>query len=295
LDEFLARGQMDIALVGTPSGLHAEHAGAAAARGIHVLVEKPLDISTRRVDALIDTCDRAGVTLGVFYQDRTAPQLAWLKSVIERGDLGELLLVSARVKWYRPPDYYASSSWRGVSTLAGGGALMNQGTHTVDLVLWLAGDVGRVVASTRTALHQIEVEDIAVAALELTSGAIGTLEATTAAFPGFPRRIEITGSEGTAIVEGDRALSVQVRRGQLEPPPQDDNTNPSTSSPVISDIAGHRRMIEDFIEAVATGRRPLCDGREGRRSVALVQAIYESARTETSVAVDIPENAHLAT
>jgi predicted dehydrogenase len=293
LEEMLESGRPDVVLVGTPSGLHAEHAAVVAERGVHVLVEKPLDISTTQVDMLLQTCESAGVTLGVFYQDRTAPQLAWLKRMIDDGRLGSLFLLSARVKWFRPPEYYASSTWRGTAALDGGGALMNQGTHTVDLLLWLAGDVSRVFAHTRTALHEIAVEDTAIAALEFVNGAIGTFEASTAAFPGFPRRIELTGSNGTAIVEGDRVVSVETKGSRLEPPPQEQNLNPSASSPVVSDIAGHRRVIEDFLDAVAMNRRPLCDGREGRRSVALVEAIYESARRGTAVSVEGPEGDRL--
>ena len=284
LDSFLRTRPMDAVLVGTPSGLHAEHAEAAARHGLHVLVEKPLDVTTERIDALVDACDRAGVTLGVIFQDRTAPDLLWLKQAVVGGALGRVFLVSARVKWYRPPAYYAASRWRGTWALDGGGALMNQGIHSVDLLLWLLGEVERVYASTRTAVHEIEVEDTAVASLEFANGAIGTLEAATSAFPGFPRLIEVTGSKGTVIVEGDRVVSVQLRTPPPEPPPQAEGTvNPSATSPVVSDVRGHRRVLEDFVSAVRTGAAPLCDGREGRRSVALAEAIYASARTRSAV------------
>src|SRR6266513_2357754 len=137
LEDMLAHRPLDMVVVGTPSGLHAEHARAAARRGLHVLVEKPLDITTERIDALIDECDRARVKLGVIFQDRAAPHLQWLKHLIAQGGLGKPILVSAHVKWYRPPEYYAGSRWRGTWALDGGGALMNQGIHSVDLLLWL--------------------------------------------------------------------------------------------------------------------------------------------------------------
>jgi UDP-N-acetyl-2-amino-2-deoxyglucuronate dehydrogenase len=276
---------MDVALVGTPSGLHAEHARAAARRGLTVLVEKPLDVTTERIDALIGECDRADVKLGVIFQDRAAPDLVWLNHLLRAGALGTAILVSARVKWHRPPDYYRGSSWRGTWALDGGGALMNQGIHTVDLLLWLLGDVARVYASTRTALHAIEVEDTAVACLEFAGGAVGTLEAATSAFPGFPRRIELTGSEGTIVVEHDRVVSVQLRTPPQPPPPGEGSTNASATSPIVSDVRGHRRVLEDFVSAVRTGARPLCDGRDGRRSVELVEAMYRSARTGAAVAL----------
>jgi predicted dehydrogenase len=283
LDRFLRHDGLDAVVVGSPSGLHATHAGAAAERGLHVLVEKPLDISTERADQLIAICERAGVTLGVIFQDRTTPDLVWLKRLIDAGALGRPILASARVRWYRPPEYYATSSWRGTWRLDGGGAVMNQGIHSIDLLLWLLGDVDRVHASTRTALHKIETEDTAVACLEFASGAIGTYEAATSAYPGLPRRVELTGTEGTVIVEQDRVVSVDLRTPSPPLPPREEvNANPSSTSAVVSDIRGHQRVIADFIAAVADDRSPLCDGRDGRRSVALVEAIYGSARTRAA-------------
>ncbi len=279
LDRFLGHRPMELVLVGTPSGLHAEHARAAARRGLHVLVEKPLDVTTQRIDTLIEECDRAGVRLGVIFQDRAAPDLVWLKQLVAGGALGTVFLASARVKWHRPPQYYAGSDWRGTWALDGGGALANQAIHSLDLLLWLLGDVERVYAATRTAVHAIEVEDTAVATLEFVGGAVATVEAATSAFPGLPRRVEITGSEGTVIVEQDRVVSVQLRTPVPGPPPQEDgDANASATSPVVADVRGHRRVLEDFLSAVRTGAPPLCDGRDGRRSVELVEAMYRSAR-----------------
>jgi len=276
---FLAHRPMELVLVGTPSGLHAEHGIAAAAQGLHVLVEKPLDISTARADALIEACDAAGVRLGVFFQDRTAPGLRWLERLVRREELGRPLIVSARVRWYRPPEYYAGPRFRGRWELDGGGAVMAQGIHTLDLLLWLLGDVERVQATMRTAVHGIEVEDTAVATLEFAAGAVGTFEATTAAFPGFPRTVEVSGTEGTVVVQGDRVAAVALRQPPTESPLEVPGAlNPSANSPTISDPAGHRAIIADFLEAMRTGERPLCDGREARRSVALVEAIYRAAR-----------------
>ena len=283
LDAFLAQ-PLDLVVVGTPSGMHADHALAAARRGVHVLVEKPLDVATARVDALLEAADRSGAKVGVIYQDRTAPALAWLKRAIDGGALGRVILVSARLRWWRPPEYYAGSRWRGTWALDGGGALMNQGIHTVDLLLWLLGDVARVSAAARTALHSIEVEDTAVACLEFASGGVATLEATTAAYPGYPRRVELTGTEGTVVIESDRIVSLDLKNPPPEPPPEDaGNTNAAASSPVVSDVRGHRRVIENFIASIRTGATPLCDGRDGRRSVELVEAIYAAARTGAPV------------
>jgi predicted dehydrogenase len=286
LDSLLSQ-PLDLVIIGSPSGCHAEHGIAAAARGVHVLVEKPIDVSTRRADALIDATDRAGVKLGICFQDRVKPAIVRVKQFLAAGGLGPLILVDARVKWYRPPEYYSGSRWRGTWALDGGGAVINQAIHTIDLLLWLIGPVRRVSARAATALHQIEAEDTAVAVFEFANGALGTFEAATSAYPGYPRRVEITGREGTIVLEHDQVVAADLRSpdaASFETSERD--TNPSASSPVVSDVAGHRKLIEDFIEAMRTGGEPRCSGREGRRSVALVEALYESSRRGQSVDVD---------
>ncbi len=283
LDSFLAHRPMEVVLVGSPSGLHAEHGIAAARRGLHVLVEKPIDVTTERADALVEACEQAGVRLGVFFQDRAAPDVRRLKGLIEAGALGRPLLASGRVKWYRPPEYYRDSRWRGTWALDGGGALMNQGIHTLDLLLWLLGDVARVYARTVTALHDIEVEDTVAATLEFEGGAIGTLEAATSVYPGYPRRVELTGTEGTVILEGDRLVAADLRSRHGELVVAATAGNPAATSPVVSDVSGHKEILSDFLRAVESGGTPICDGREGRRSVELARAVYESSRTGLAV------------
>ena len=289
---FLRHRPMEIVAIGSPSGLHGEQVQAAAAAGMHLLVEKPLEISLARTDAAIDAVDRAGVKLAVCFQDRGNPRLGLVKQWIDAGYFGTPILVSARVKWYRPPEYYAKSRWRGTWALDGGGALMNQGIHTVDLLLWWLGDIVRVSARAKTQLHTIEVEDTVVATLEFANGAIGTLEATTAAYPGFPRRVELTGTLGTVAIEQDRIVSSDVREVPAEMraalTAQEGDANASAASPVVSDARGHQRVLEDLLSAISTGRRPGCDAREGRRSVAVVEAIYASSRTGRPVDVDRP-------
>jgi predicted dehydrogenase len=278
LDMFLKHRPMEVVAIGSPSGLHAEHGIAAARHNLHALVEKPIDISTERADALISECEKAGVKLGVFFQDRMATDLCKLKEMIEAGRLSKPFLVSARVKWHRGAEYYSNSRWRGTTALDGGGALINQGIHTVDLMLWLMGDVSRVYAKGITALHRIEVEDTLVATMEFESGAIGTLEATTAAYPGYPRCLELTGAEGTITIEHDRIISADLR-SPIEDLKnlKEHDSNAAAVSPVVSDTRGHKRIFEDFLKAIETGSIPRCDGREGRRSVKVVEAIYQSS------------------
>src|SRR5215472_1479522 len=176
---FLSHRPMEMVVIGSPSGMHAAQGIEAARHGLHVLVEKPIDINSERADALIARCNDAGVKLGVIFQDRFHRDIRRLKQAISDGILGRPLLVDAQVKWFRPPEYYRHSRWRGTWALDGGGALMNQGVHTVDLLLWLLGEVKIIKARTATLLHQIETEDTALVLLEFSNGALGTLLATT--------------------------------------------------------------------------------------------------------------------
>jgi UDP-N-acetyl-2-amino-2-deoxyglucuronate dehydrogenase len=284
-ESFLAHRPMDFVVIGSPSGLHAEQGIAAARQGLHVLVEKPIDISTTRADALVDAAEQANVRLGVIFQDRFKPDMIALKRLVDDGTLGRPLLVDARVPWYRPPDYYSASRWRGTRTLDGGGALINQAIHTLDLLVWLLGDVARVQARTATLLHRIETEDSGAAILEFACGALGVFAFTTAAFPGYPRRVELTGTAGTAILQGDTLERVEVRDGGAREPA---DARPTTagatggderaSSPLVGDAGAHQAVFEDFTEAMREGRPPRCDGRQGRRTLALVEAIYEASK-----------------
>jgi UDP-N-acetyl-2-amino-2-deoxyglucuronate dehydrogenase len=285
-EKFLAHRPMDLVIIGSPSGLHAEQGIAAARQGLHVLTEKPIDITTARADALIAECEKAGVRLGVIFQDRSKADVHRLKKFLDAGSLGKPVLVDAKIKWYRPPDYYGKSRWRGRLALDGGGALINQAVHTVDLILFLLGDVVTVQGQMKTALHAIESEDTLVALLEFKNGALGTLIATTSVYPGFPRRLEISGSEGTVILEHDKIIRADLRTPHPEIAGSEaGDKNESATSAVVSDIRGHQAILEDFLHAIKTNSRPSCDGKEGRRSLALVEAIYESARSGERVRV----------
>jgi UDP-N-acetyl-2-amino-2-deoxyglucuronate dehydrogenase len=283
-DAFLKHRPMDVVIIGSPSGLHATQGIAAARQGLHVLTEKPIEISTARADALIEAAKQSSVQLGVIFQDRMKPHIWQLKTWLDQGLLGKLLFVDAKVKWYRPPEYYANSRWRGTLALDGGGALINQGVHTVDLLLWLLGDVVRVQARTATQLHKIEAEDTAVAILEFAGGSLGIFHATTAAYPGYPRRVEISGSEGTVILEHDRIIAANLRNTPAAAESAARDENQSASTAVVSDFRGHRAVLEDFLQAIQDNRAPACDGLEGRRSIALIEAIYRAAKTPDRVA-----------
>jgi UDP-N-acetyl-2-amino-2-deoxyglucuronate dehydrogenase len=286
LDALLAHRPLDLVIIGSPSSLHAAQGIAAVRRGLHVLIEKPIDTELPACDTLTAEAEKAEVQLGVIFQDRFKPDLVQLKESIERGDLGRPLLVTAALPWYRPPEYFSESRWRGTIAFDGGGALMNQGIHTVDLLLWLFGDVRKVQARAATLLHNIEVEDTALAILEFANGALGTIQATTAAYPGHARRILVTGSEGSAVVEGDALVSFNVH-SQNPHIPQISRSGPgiSASSPVIADASAHQRVLEDFLAAMQSGRKPRCDGPDGRRSLALVLAVYEASKSGSTISL----------
>lgn len=277
-EQFLSQRPMDMVIVATPSGLHAQQGIAAANQRLHVLVEKPIDIRTERADALIRACDESGVRCGVVFQERYAPGTLQLKNLISQGALGRLLLVSAHVPWYRPPEYYTESSWHGVKAIDGGGALINQGIHTLDLLLWLVGDVTNIQAATATLLQPTKSEDTALALLEFANGAFGTIEITTVAYPGYERHIEIRGTEGTVILEAERIVKADLRsKTDCVVSDVGGLVGDRAKSWMVADISGHRSVIEAFIGAIRSGNPFACDGREGRRSLELVERIYAAA------------------
>ncbi len=289
LEPFLDHRPMDLVAIGSPSALHADQGIAAAARGLHVLVEKPLDVTTAKADELIAATDRAGVKLGVFFQDRLKPDIVRMKAMVDAGVLGRPILAAGRVKWYRAPDYYGGSRWRGTFALDGGGALINQAIHTLDVLLHLWGPIASVDARAGTQLHAIEVEDTVVATLQFANGALGTFEASTAVYPGYARRVELTGANGTLTIEHDQLVGVDLKepdaRFPAEATTRDQAPAANAASPTVSDATPHRRVIEDFLEAIRTSRAPACDGREGRRSVEVIEAIYASARARGPVTI----------
>jgi predicted dehydrogenase len=283
IGEFLSDPLLDAVAICTPSGTHSELGCAVAAAGKHVLVEKPIDVSLRKADALIDACRRAGVRLGVALQSRhlDAPRL--LKAAVDGGRLGRLIMASAFIKWYRTKEYYASAAWRGTLALDGGGVLINQAIHTIDLLGWIAGPVERVSAFSGRMLHfRIEGEDALVASIRFRGGALGVIEAATAAFPGFKRRLEITGTEGTVILDGDNLTVWSLRDGSSGTAAQEAEVSNGSADPMAIDFEGHRRVMADFADAILHNREPLVDGVEGRKSLELVRAIYD--------AVPDPEN-----
>lgn len=284
LDVLLKVEGLDIVCICTPSGAHIEPAIQSMAAGKHCFIEKPLEVSLEKCDLIIQKAKENNVKVAVVFPSRFYPSSNKIKQALDAERFGDLVLGSAYVKWSRDEKYYASAPWRGTWELDGGGALMNQAIHSVDLLQWYMGPVVSVQALIANRRHtSIEVEDTVVATLKFASGALGTIECTTAAFPGSFKRLEIVGTEGTAIMEESNLLTWQFRKEEKE-----DDAIRQEHSGVVSkggvadpmDIGyfGHQEQIVDFIEAIQQDIAPLVDGEEGRKSVQIVCAIYESAR-----------------
>ena len=295
LEDMLADPAVRIVTICTPSGAHMEPAVMAAKAGKHVVVEKPLEISLKRCDAIIKACNDANVKLCTIFPSRFSPANIALKDAIKEGRFGKLTLGDTYVKWWRDQKYYDSGGWRGTFAMDGGGAFMKQGIHNVDLLYWLMGDVVEVAAFTDTIAHErIEVEDVGVATVRFANGALGVIEATTAAGPnGLLKRTEIHGTKGTAIVEQDHVkhwefakVSPKDRavRDKLMLDPEDaDEITGGAGDPMAISHEGHRDQLKDFIRAIDRGLKPSVDGEDGRKSVELILAIYKSAWTNKMV------------
>lgn len=276
-DAFLAHPSLSIITICTPNGAHAELGIKAARAGKHVIVEKPIETTLARADELIKACDESKVRLGVIFQSRLLPAVARIKKAVDEGKLGRLFLGDAYVKWYRSPQYYAEGSWHGTLALDGGGALINQAIHTVDLLQWIMGPAETVFAFKGALRYpHIEGEDTLTANVRFRNGALGVIEAATSIAPGFKRRLEISGEFGTIILDGDD-ISVWEIDGETADIGGGEQITDGSSNPAAISNEGHRRQIADFIEAVENGKEPVVSGREGRKALQLIEAIYRAA------------------
>ena len=301
LDAMLADPKVDAVTIATPSGAHMEPAVAAARAGKHVLVEKPLEITLKRCDAIVKACDEAGVKLATIFPSRFHDSAKLLKKAIDGKRFGRVTLGDAYVKWFRTQQYYDSGAWRGTWKLDGGGALMNQAVHTVDLLLWLMGPAIEVQAYTATLAHErIEVEDTATAVVRFANGALGVIEASTATYPGYLKRIEIHGDQGTAVLEeedvvrwdfakktrGDDAVHAQMASRK--------STGGGAADPAAIGHHAHAMQMQNFVDAIRKGTEPAVGGAAGRIPVELILAIYKSARSGKAVNLPLTSDPKLA-
>ena len=276
-NEMLNDTRVDTVCVCTPSGLHKRFCVEAAKAGKHIVVEKPMALTTADCDEIIKTCDENNVKLEVISQNRFKDAFRLVKSMVEEGKLGRIVCADIYMKYHRSPEYYGASNWKGTWAMDGGGALMNQGIHGVDILLFIMGKVKSVFGYARTLARDIEVEDTASAVVEFESGALGVIQGTTSVTPGYPRKMEINGTEGSiTLIDGD--ITVWDIKG-IEKPEFKVTSGHSHNDPMAFNAEGHVLQITDLISAVETDAEPYVSHREGRRPVELITAIYESSKT----------------
>lgn len=286
----VTRPDVDAVAVCTPSGAHAEVAVAAAQAGKHLLVEKPIEITLARVDQIIASAQQARVVLACVFPLRFTAGVHKTREALLAGRLGRLALADVFVKWYRPQKYY-DSNWRGTWTLDGGGAMMNQAIHSIDLLQWLAGPVESVIGRTATLAHQMETEDTASAILTFKHGALGVIQGATSCWPGDRARLELHGDRGTICLEEGHIVTWKLADAASDE--EEAMLNLETlqgsgaSDPTAIGSERHRRQIVDFINAIHTGQPPLIEGAEARRSIEIIRAIYRSAQENRSIALPL--------
>jgi UDP-N-acetyl-2-amino-2-deoxyglucuronate dehydrogenase len=284
LDAILADTSVDCVEILTPPNTHLELVRKCAAAGKHILLEKPLEISTARSLALVETAEKAGVTLGVMLQHRFRPAGMKLREMLRAGELGRIANCSTVIRLWRPQSYYDVEG-RGTLARDGGGVLVTQGIHTLDLMLSLAGPIAEVRGyATTSSVHRMETEDMAVAAVKFENGALGTIDATTAAYPGFAERIEIIGEKATASLVGSD-LTVSHHDGRVTEVKTEYGGGGTGADPMAFPNDWHRAVIADFLDALDQKREPMVSGREALKVHRLIDALLEAGKSGETVRV----------
>jgi predicted dehydrogenase len=284
---FLKHPGLEIVTVATPSGAHLEPVEKAAKAGKHIICEKPLEVTLERIDKMIRVCKQNKVLLAGIFPRRFNEATATFKKAVEAGRLGKLTLADAYIKWYRTQEYYDGGDWRGTWKLDGGGAMMNQSIHTIDLLYYLAGDISTVCAFADRTIHKrIEVEDLGVAAVRFKNGAMGVIEGSTSCFSpkGLPAEVHLCGSEGSIFMKDNgftvwdfkrkRVHDKKIRKSLWAP---SDAQGAGAADPSAIDFVPFQRNFEDAVRAIKKGTKPLVDGSEARKSIEIIMAIYKSA------------------
>jgi len=288
-EEMLQEAEIDAVIINTPHHLHHPIALDAMKTGKHTLVDKPMAVNLREADEMIEEAEKRDVKLGVILQSRFDPTFRKVKEAADEGKFGRLILGDAIVKWYRTQEYYKRSSWRGCWATEGGGALINQAIHTIDLLLWIMGPPRYLSSQIDTFSHKIEVEDLAVATIRFENGALGVVQGSTAIYPGLPTRLEIHGTKGTAIIEGETIKRWAVL-GEKEIILEEAKEGlKSWARPELAPATNHASLIKDFAQAILEDKEPYVNGTEGRRSLELIRAIYKSAKTRSFIDFPLKE------
>lgn len=276
--QFLGQEAIDLVIVCNESGNHGEAIKNAALAGKHVLCEKPLEVTPEKVDAAIEVCKAQNVILGGVFQNRCATDFRRVLEAVEAGSLGKLVMGNAHINWYRNAAYYATNPWRGTLQFDGGAAFMNQGIHTIDLLLKVMGPAHSVFGNVKTMVHDIEGEDVGSGIVNFKNGAIGTITGGTSLFPGYPERLEIYGEKGSIIMQAGKITDWNVKDVPAPEIMKSETTASGASDPTSIGHLNHKIVIEDMVEAITNRGVPMVDGGEARKSVALITALYRSSK-----------------
>jgi len=289
VEEMLACPEIDVVCICTPSGLHAGYAIQVANAGKHVVCEKPMALTVEDCDKVIEAVEKNNVKCCVISQSRFTKTTQTIKKALEEGKLGRVVTADVSMKYYRSPEYYLAGGWRGTWKMDGGGALMNQGIHGIDALQYLMGNVKSIYGYARTLARDIEVEDTCSAVLEFENGAVGIIQGTTSVYPGYPRRLSISGTKGTITIneeifecydiEGEDTLPEGVVIGG--------DQRSGAADPTNMDTEGHEIQIADMVDAILTDRQPKVNARDGKRPVQIITAIYKSSQTGEKVELDM--------
>ncbi|MDN5203416.1 Gfo/Idh/MocA family oxidoreductase [Fulvivirgaceae bacterium BMA10] len=277
--EMMEHPDIDVVCICTPSGFHLEPTLAAAKRGKHVIVEKPLEISMDRAHQMITACDEANVKLACIFQNRYNADYQKLYSAVKKGGIGQPVLGNAYIKWYRDQDYYDATNWRGTLRGDGGAALINQSIHTIDLLLHVMGPVKSVMGRVKTLTHDIEGEDIGTAILDFENGALGTIEGSTAIYPGYPEKLEIYGSKGNIILEGGKISRCQLEGSSIDLGTGKIAEQTGSSDPMAINYKLHMKQIKEIVDNIINNEQPKVNGEEALKSLEVIQAIYKSSES----------------
>jgi len=295
VEEMLLDPAVQVVNVAVPTGLHAEVGIAAARAGKHVICEKPLDINLEKADALIRACHENGVKLAGIFQRRLEPLSKRVKQVVEAGRLGKIIYADIHLYWWRAESYYTGgwpAGWHGTWALDGGGAIMNQGIHSVDFIQWITGPIKSVFAKTGTFTHAIECEDVGVAVVTFANGALGNIMCTTSAYPGLTNDFHLLGERGSIVLRNDSEVITWRIQGEREEAEEQEmralypgSRTSASADPMAVGFDGHTVEIEDMVECIRHNRTPLIPGEEARHAIGVILAIQESARTGKEVDV----------
>lgn len=291
VEDLFADPRVDIISICLPSAMHADFAVRAMEAGKHVLIEKPIDITPERARLIVEAQKRTGMTAGVVHQNRFNLNMYPIKEAVESGKLGRLILGTFAVKWYREQSYYDRGGWRGTWEMDGGGSLMNQAVHTVDLMQWLMGDVESVTSTIGIMNHDIKTEDMTASIIKFKSGATATFVSTTCAYPGLATDIQLYGSAGSIEADADK-ITLWKMVADEDGDEEDEileryaDGNRAAAKREPDKLYGHRHVVEDMILAVRDGRAPEVTPEEAIKSVAIVNAVYRSAREGKTVYFD---------